>query len=61
MVARLGNVLYWAACGIAALLGALGGFEFYAHKDATAMVGLALFGIVVWLIGRACQYVLAGK
>ena len=61
MIARLGNVLYWAACGIAVLLGALGAYEFFVHRDAAAMVGLALFGVIAWLAGRACQYVLAGK
>ena len=61
MIARLGNVLYWAACGIAALSGALGAFEFFVHKDAAAMIGLALFAIIVWLVGRAGQYILAGK
>jgi len=61
MIARLGNVLYWMACGIAALLGALGAFEFFEHKNSTAMIGLASFGLIVWLVGRACQYVLSGK
>jgi hypothetical protein len=61
MIARLGNVLYWAACGVAALLGALGAYEFFVHKDSAAMIGLALFGLIVWLVGRACQYILAGK
>ncbi len=61
MIARLGNVLYWAACGAAVLLGALGAFEFFVHKDSEAIVVFAVLGLLVWLVGRACRYILAGR
>jgi len=63
MVARLGNVLYWLGC-VAALVifvfdAAL--WKWGAQGIDNVMVGvLAVFGFAVWLVGRACRYVLSG-
>lgn len=70
MLARLGQVLYWVACGVAALCAAWALFAFgiiltggsadpmvtglYAAKWAVGAIG-------VWLVGRAILYVLAAK
>lgn len=63
MLARLGNVLYWLGCGLAAVVfitfmsEAFSGTRFQ-YEAAIAAVGFAL---VIWLIGRACRYVLNGN
>ena len=56
MAERLGNVLYWAANSIAALLlffGVPAGYVYYAHgtmgRPAIVLCGAA---IVTWLVGR---------
>jgi hypothetical protein len=66
MVARLGRVIYWTACGAALLWGSIGilfgafapnarGFE--AFIIAVAVIGAAL----IWGVSRAALYVLAGE
>ena len=63
MFARLGQVLYWAACGIAALLFASGIYiAFGDAADKFAIVGFTwAFAGSAWLVGRAALYVLSGK
>src|SRR6516225_11804472 len=56
MLARLGNVLYWFGCMIAAAL-MLGAIGVEADEDKHFLAGTA---IVLWLLGRACRYVLSG-
>jgi len=65
MAARLGQVLYWAACGLALLTF---GFVAYLilivgvpHEDWPVIGIISAMGVVVWLIGRAFLYVLAGR
>jgi hypothetical protein len=65
MLARLGDVLYWAGSGIALVILAagawlvLGGDLVPENRSVLAIFfGCAL---VAWLIGRACRYVLGGK
>ena len=64
MAARLGNVLYWGASLIAVLLIAL---LFIAHAfgsgegDKFLQAMVLVTAVAIWLIGRACRYVLAGK
>ena len=61
MLAGLGNVLYWTACLLA--LATLFLFASVAVHD--SHVTLGAFGVVIalliWLVGRACRYVLAGN
>lgn len=71
MTARLGNVLYWLGCGIAALY-AVGGIValsvgiFYTATEHTDwdlyILSPMLLGIggLIWLAGRALRYILAG-
>jgi hypothetical protein len=67
MLARLGSVLYWFGCGAALIVLAFGGLVAYEERNfawsstpATLVVFLVLAGLV-WLAGRACRYVLAGR
>ena len=62
MLARLGNVLYWTGCLLGILL-VVAAVALYSDAPMDRLhsaiyIGLA---VVVWLIGRACRYVLAGR
>lgn len=59
MIARLGDVLYWAGCGLAALTIMAASIDLLKGEVIMAPV---YFWIAVgfWLIGLACRYVLAG-
>jgi hypothetical protein len=64
MVARLGNVLYWAASLIAGLLALIAAYAmvFGTGEDRVFIdTALAVIAVVVWLVGRACRYVVAGR
>lgn len=66
MISRLGNVLYWTASGLAGLtllLGALLLLTEPAMQRAPAgpLTAFAIGAALLWLIGRACRYVLAGR
>ena len=62
MLARLGDVLYWAGCLLVVLLVAAAiayyNFEYIKLAELLIVIGLA---VIVWMIGRACRYVLAGR
>jgi hypothetical protein len=65
MAERFGNVIYWIGCCFAALI-VVGAFPLAATDNRPEMHTTeiaVMFGIafVVWLIGRACRYVLAGR
>jgi hypothetical protein len=64
MLGRLGNVLYWLGCITAGLTMAVGGFMVYADggrsEDIFMLIVFGLIALAVWLLGRACRYVLAG-
>jgi hypothetical protein len=60
---RLGNVLYWIGCIIAALIVGVATALYVksARSDDLPTAGfLILIATIVWTIGRACRYVLAG-
>jgi hypothetical protein len=77
MAARLGNVLYWLGCGLAAIFAllivmvvlnpstssyAIVVFNPGIYDDRFYMiVALAVMAVMAWLIGRACRYILADK
>jgi hypothetical protein len=63
MAARLGQVLYWVACGIGALIAAFGLYMLMTEPEIDRGASVAMIGSggAVWLIGRACLYVLAGR
>jgi hypothetical protein len=64
MAARLANAIYSAAC-IAAVLWALLIFAIGAaqtHPDWTISTPIAIVGaMVIWIIGLAARYILAGR
>jgi len=64
MVARLGDVLYWAGTLVACLIAGLIAFAvlFGTGKGDPLLQGLGLFiAAAIWLIGRAARYVFAGR
>ena len=69
MLARLGNVLYWAFSGLAILIVGLVAYlvaedvrlGLVMENDAWAVALAVILALVLWLIGRACRYVLAGR
>lgn len=64
MIERIGNVLYWFACGVAALfaVGALFGYANHASSDSFAIgIILTIAAVLTWLAGRAALYILADR
>jgi hypothetical protein len=66
MLARLGEVLYWAGSVLGGLLvlAAVAFYNYASIKPGEILLVTAFligFGVVLWLIGRACRYVLAGR
>jgi hypothetical protein len=67
MLARVGNVLFWAGNVIAALM-LCGAVIFFFAADRVAPGELAIVlgifaavAVAVWLLGRASLYILAGR
>jgi len=64
-LSRLGNVLYWLCTGVAALFALVSVYSALfgqVENGGWWLLGaLAVLAIVVWLIGRAARYILAGK
>jgi hypothetical protein len=59
MAARLGDVLYWIACVVATTVG---GFAAYALTFPGGEPSvIATIAGAIWLFGRGCRYVLAGR
>lgn len=72
MIGRLANVIYWVCsafaimCLLAAVAAALAGYAGLnetrmSASDAVFMASsFAITGLLVWLVGRATRYILAG-
>jgi uncharacterized SAM-binding protein YcdF (DUF218 family) len=65
MLARLGNVLYWLGCIVAAVIIAAGIAEWFGEAQYRTdgygiVIGFAVAALIAWLIGRGFRYVLAG-
>jgi hypothetical protein len=58
MLARLGDVLYWVGCLLAVLLVAAATVLVLNLFELLILTGLA---VIIWMISRACRYVLAGR
>ena len=62
MLARLGDVLYWAGCLLVVLLVAAAiayyNLEYIKLAELLIVIGIA---VIVWMIALACRYVLAGR
>jgi hypothetical protein len=59
MLQRLGNVVYWTACGVALLV------VFFAlfigiRGEVVSSVELLVFAGLIWLAGKVARYVLVG-
>ncbi len=67
MLARLGNVLYWAGCAAAAFLVGMALVRLVFDQSVATRVAWKQLGfsiaiaVVVWLASRAAKYVFAGK
>jgi hypothetical protein len=64
MTRRLGNVIYWGCSGLAAiivLIGAYGARTIGGDYDFWTLGGALVAAAIVWLIGKASRYVLAGN
>jgi len=63
MLARLGDIVYWSACAAAALILALGVFDYLSNlrnrHPAYALL-IACVATVVWLVGQTVRYVFRG-
>ena len=64
MLERLGDVLYWLGCILAAIVLVWGAVFFLGGEHAGdpylfSVVAVAAFAI--WVIGRALRYILSGK
>ncbi len=65
MAARLGLVLYWTACALAAVVFLSLSIVGFGAADWSSTVVVFLFAAVaaglIWAVGRAAFYILAGK
>jgi uncharacterized membrane protein YdbT with pleckstrin-like domain len=64
VVARLGDILYWIGCVLAAIVvvwGALFCFRGDNADDPYLFLVVAVAAFSVWVIGRALRYILSGK
>jgi hypothetical protein len=70
MAARLGNVIYWAACAVAAFAVAWIAANAWVlwvsgstapGENMTHIVNSTMIAVCAWLAGRATRYVLAGR
>ncbi len=63
MLARLGQVIYWGASGIAVILALVVALSFATGTQNTGAGWYIIggFALLVWLGGRAAKYVLAGS
>jgi hypothetical protein len=62
MLAKFGNVVYWIASIVAALMLGCAGLVWFTERqsgDFGTMFNLTLIGLAVWIIGRGCRYALA--
>jgi hypothetical protein len=66
MLERVGNVLYWIGCSLAALIVGLGAFV-YLMEGKTRSDGIGMFAgfcvaaFLAWITGRGLRYILGGR
>jgi hypothetical protein len=66
MAGRIGNVLYWLGCILAALTVAAGvamyAVEGHSRSDGIGVfIGFLVAAVIPWMMGRALLYVLAAR
>ena len=60
-VQRLGDVLYWLGYGLAAVCIGAGALLAANVQSAAPLIFFGVVAVAIWLVGRACRYVLAGE
>jgi O-antigen ligase len=62
MLARLGDVIYWFACIVAAIILAVGVFDYwFGQGGLLVLISWMALVAIPWLIGSAIRYILSGK
>jgi hypothetical protein len=62
MLARLGDVIYWFGCIVAAVILALGVSEYwFGQSGLFVLVRWMVLAAIPWLIGSAIRYILTGR
>jgi protein-S-isoprenylcysteine O-methyltransferase Ste14 len=63
MLARLGVILYWTACGLAILLVVLAvAFEMMiTERDIVLPIVAVISGCILWSLGLGLRYILADR
>lgn len=64
MAARLGNVLFWGLSALAFVSLLIGAVAVYSSEGDDRLVFAVFFGVaalLLWLLGRACRYVLTAR
>ena len=61
LLAKLGVVLYWLGCSLAVVLLIIAGLLLGGNPNYPGAAFVGGVGVVCWLVGRACMYVLAGR
>jgi O-antigen ligase len=62
MLARLGDVIYWFACIVAAIILAVGVFDYwFGQGGLLVLISWMALAAIPWLIGSAIRYILSGK
>ncbi len=64
LLARFGDILYWLCCVVALLVFLWGARSEFSGNNADAPYTFAVATVAafaIWIIGRACRYILSGK
>jgi hypothetical protein len=62
MLARLGDVIYWLGCIVAAAILALGVFDYWFSKGGlVVLISWMALAAGLWLIGEAIRYILTAR
>jgi hypothetical protein len=62
MLARLGDVIYWVGCIVAAAILALGVADYWFGRGGLfVLISWMAVAAIPWLIGEAIRYILTGR
>ncbi len=61
MLARLADVIYWFGCIVAAVILALGVFDYwFGQGGLIVLISWMAIAAIPWLVGSAIRYILTG-